>query len=356
MMDLIWQCIKPILFRFDAEKVHRVLIALIRIGFRLGGGPLRIASGASRPRASTGQNFPTVFGMPFRSRVGLAAGFDKDAEILGALPHLGFGFAEIGTVTPRPQSGNSKPRLFREPGRQAIFNRMGFNGAGADAVSRELRAIREAGRLPTAFRVGVNVGKNKDTSLENAAHDYGAAIQPFRDLADYVVINVSSPNTPGLRSLQTAENLKPILDSAGEALQPWKNRPPLLLKLAPELSEAELSSIVKLGESRGISGWVISNTLGGKWTDGGVGGWSGAPLREISRECLVMMRGLSRLPIISVGGIMSAAEGRRRIELGADLVQVYSGWIYEGPRFPVRLSAEINPELDTASRSSLPLK
>jgi len=354
MVDFIWKSLKPFIFLFDAERAHRFLVGMIRVGTRMGGAPLRIASGAERmPRER--KNIPVVFGMEFRSRVGLAAGFDKDAELVRGLPDLGFGFAEIGTVTPRPQGGNPKPRLFREPSKRAVFNRMGFNGAGAETVARELGHARGQS-LPDAFRIGVNIGKNKDTPLDRAAEDYRAAIGPFRDLADYVVVNVSSPNTPGLRSLQTAESLLPIVGAVRGEIEKWTKTPPLLLKLAPELSDVDLEEIVRHCERGGVSGWVISNTLAGKWQDGGVGGWSGAPLETIARERLVALKKLSSLPVISVGGITTVEEGRRRIELGADLIQIYTGWIYEGPSFPARLTRAIQPELDTVSRSSLPLK
>ena len=339
---MIWNLIKKFLFSLDAEAVHRATAVLVRIGIRLGGVPLRIASGAGDP-ASVSEAGPDgrphmVFGMEFRSRVGLAAGFDKDAEMLRGLPDLGFGFVEIGTVTPRPQPGNDRPRLFRDPSREAIFNRMGFNGLGASVVSARLRRIRESGCLPDRFRVGANIGKNKDTSNEDSARDYELAARAFEGLADYMVINVSSPNTPGLRSLQTLESLKPIIDAVQRVIGTWTRRPPLLLKLAPEIAGESLTSLLAGLEPLGIDGWVLTNTLGGKHVDSSgverAGGWSGGPLVGIARDRLIEARAATRLPIISVGGIMTGEEAARRIELGADLIQLYSGWIYRGPRFP----------------------
>lgn len=336
MRAALWKLLRGILFRMDAETAHRLTLSLIRLGTHPGGAPLRIASGAERRHRPESE--VQALGMKFRSRVGLAAGFDKDAEILTALPSLGFGFAEIGTVTPRPQPGNERPRLFRDPSRRAIFNRMGFNGLGAAIVSRNLRAALPG--LPEGFQVGVNIGKNKDTSLEDAASDYSRAAAEFEGLASYLVINVSSPNTPGLRSLQTAEALRPIVGGVGEVISKWKRRPPLLLKLAPEVRGEELAQLMPAVEAMGIDGWVLTNTLSGKIVSGGheyAGGWSGGLLTEESLSRLREARAISRLPLISVGGIMSPRDALDRIRAGADLVQVYSGWIYGGPSFPAEI-------------------
>lgn len=345
---MIWNGIKRILFSFDAETIHRITAFFIQLGIKLGGAPLRIASGAPAP----GESAPPserkqVLGLDFLAPVGLAAGFDKDAEILRGLPDLGFGFAEIGTVTPRPQPGNPRPRLFRDPSRQAIFNRMGFNGLGAAVVSARLRKIRPS--LPDAFRVGVNVGKNKDTSLEDAARDYADAVRAFEGLSDYVVINVSSPNTPGLRSLQALEALKPIIGAVEEVIGAWVKRPPLLLKLAPEVRGEELGEILSGAERMGVNGWILTNTLGGtiRWNGQDLaGGWSGAILAEEARNRLIEARAVSRLPIISVGGILSVDEALARIRAGADLVQIYSGWIYRGPKFPMEIRKALRKERD----------
>ncbi len=354
MRSAFWALLKWILFKFDAEAVHRLSVSLIRLGASLGGWILRLVSGASaRARielsapAQLPSPLPRVWGIEFASCLGLAAGFDKDAEILSGLPELGFGFAEIGTVTPRPQPGNDRPRLFRDIERQAIFNRMGFNGLGATIVSERLAKIKPT--LPTAFRVGVNVGKNKETSNEEAARDYAHAAKAFEGLADYLVINVSSPNTPGLRALQTAEALKPIVGSVLEGISGWKHVPPLLLKLAPEVRGDALTELIRAAEGWGIQGWVLTNTLAGTWgaEKAVAGGWSGGPLTQKSRESLVEARLATRLPIISVGGILTPNEAVQRRELGADLVQIYTGWILGGPDFPVRVSRALAaPVLD----------
>lgn len=335
MRDLFWRFVKAILFRLDAEQAHRLTVALIRLGSRMGGIPLRIVSGAPNPRTAT-ENLVRLWDLEFRSRVGLAAGFDKDAEMVEGLPSLGFGFAEIGTVTPRPQPGNDQPRLFRAPTKQSLFNRMGFNGLGAEIVRAHLTEALP--KLPPGFRIGVNIGKNKDTSNEDAASDYLRAAAAFEGLADYLVINVSSPNTPGLRALQSAEALKPIIEGVNGRITGWKRRPPLLLKLAPEIRGEDLRLVLDATVKWGIDGFVLTNTLGGTWPSNGLpGGWSGAVLTEGSRSSLQEARSFTRKPIISVGGILSEDEAAQRLRLGADLIQLYSGWIYRGPSFPPRV-------------------
>jgi len=338
-MNFIWKCLRFVFFRIDAETAHRFTLSLIRASLRLRNVPLRLMLGSTVVKARP----HTILGMTFQTRVGLAAGFDKDAEILAALPGLGFGFAEIGTVTPRPQPGNDRPRLFRDPSRDSLFNRMGFNGLGATIVSDRLAHVKPT--LPPDFRVGVNIGKNKDTPLESASDDYLKAIKPFRDLADYVVINVSSPNTPGLRSLQSEQALQPIIQKVGEEIARWTIKVPLLLKIAPEMTGEALSGIVRASEGWGIEGWVLTNTLAGQIeTSSGTltGGWSGGALTEKARLSLQEVRGLTTLPIISVGGITSVEEARLRLQMGANLVQIYSGWIFRGPKFPKVLSESLN--------------
>ncbi|MGK5089148.1 quinone-dependent dihydroorotate dehydrogenase [Bdellovibrionota bacterium FG-2] len=339
LRKLLWKLVKFFLFRFDAEKAHRGMVSLVRELSALNPKVLRIVSGV-RSLNTLGVAPVEVLGLEFHSPLGLAAGFDKDCEILLALPHLGFGFAEIGTLTPRAQGGNPRPRLFRDPKAQALFNCMGFNNSGAAEGARRLAQLRERG-LPQGFRVGVNVGKNKDTPLERAFEDYAAAIKPFDGLADYIVVNVSSPNTPGLRSLQTQETLAQIMSAVLEVKSGWKKVPPTFLKLAPELEGPELADII---HSVAADGWILTNTLGGTLSRGGQkvqGGWSGNPLREISRRRLVEVRGMTSKPIISVGGILTAAEAIERLNLGANLIQIYSGWILNGPSFPVEILRKI---------------
>lgn len=339
MRGLLWRRVKFFLFLLDAERAHRITVSLIRWARKLGGDTaLRLASGAP----SVPVSLPVeAFGISFTSRVGLAAGFDKDAELVSALPALGFGFVEIGTVTPRPQPGNEKPRLFREPARECVFNRMGFNGAGAEVIAQRLAAARPS--LPLGFRVGVNIGKNKDTPLEDAARDYALAASAFSapGLVDYLVINVSSPNTPGLRSLQTIEALQPIVDSVQRTMSSCKKAPPILLKLAPEVNGEDLSRIIRGVEAWGINGWVLTNTLGGN-LGALTGGWSGRVVTDASRKSLEEACSVTRLPVISVGGIMDVEEAALRIRLGASLVQIYSGWIFRGPTFPTKIAARLS--------------
>ena len=337
MRKLLWRVIQYFLFLLDAESVHRFTVILIRMGIRFGNAPLRIVSGT--PLFETGSQstseLPEVFGIRFQSRIGLAAGFDKNGEVIAGLPALGFGFAEIGSVTPKSQVGNERPRLFRDPPRQALFNRMGFGNRGAEAVSALLAQARP--NLPSNFRVGVNLGKNKDTPLNEAVEDYLKVAKAFEGLSDYLVINVSSPNTPGLRSLQTITSLKPIVSEVAHLIQGWKTRVPLLLKLAPEIHGSDLVELVQAIEPLGLDGWVLTNTLGGSYGAGKhqlQGGWSGKPLTDPSRNSLVEARKATQKPIISVGGIFTPEEALSRISGGADLVQIYTGWIFGGPTVP----------------------
>ncbi len=336
MRRALWAIARCLLFALDAEDAHRLTVRMIRWIHRLATGRgLRILCGAGVPSSDRTR----VWDLEFTSRLGLAAGFDKDCELVSALPHLGFGFVEIGTVTPRPQEGNARPRLFRDPARMGLFNRMGFNGIGAARVAASLRV--ERARLVEGFRVGVNVGKNKETPPERAYEDYDAAISPFEGLADYVVVNVSSPNTPGLRDLQTIEALHPIVAAVLGRVGRWRRAPPVLLKLAPELEGEELARILEAGRSWGVRGWVLTNTLAGARSEL-TGGWSGSPLSDLALQRLKAARGCSRLPIISVGGIMSEEDAVNRVREGADLVQVYSGWVFGGPDFPTRVGRAIS--------------
>ncbi len=327
----VWSAFRSAAFKWDAETIHHVFVRIISFlgSFGLGRLLLRLMSGAFLSKT----NKPIeIFGVKFRNPIGLAAGFDKEGKLVRALPHLGFGYVEVGTVTPRAQPGNLRPRLFRDPERFSLFNRMGFNSPGAKTVAINVRNARNNGNLPENFRIGINLGKNKETSAENAANDYALAVKEFENLADYFVLNVSSPNTPGLRDLQTVESLKKIMSAVRLEMSKWNIKPPVLLKLAPELIGRPLDELIDAEKEIGVDGWVLSNTLGGFWK-GGRGGWSGGALGMLSRDHLDGVRSRSRLPILSVGGIIHSSEVRERLDRGADAVQVYTGWVYFGPRW-----------------------
>lgn len=331
MRSRAWGVMREVVFRWDAETVHHffagILSRLCRFSF--GRFILRILSGAWLSRTLAPVD---ILGVRFRNPIGLAAGFDKEGTLIEALPHLGFGYVEVGTVTPRPQPGNKRPRLFRDPDRYSLFNRMGFNSPGAEEVARNVAAARKRGSLPESFRIGINLGKNKETPAEMAATDYAMAVKPFENLADYLVVNVSSPNTPGLRDLQTVDSLAKIVAAVRAEISSWQTKPPIFLKLAPELSSASMEDLIRSEKRIGVDGWVLTNTLAGYWK-GGKGGWSGGALGILPRHHLEVVRSRSRLPILSVGGILEAREVKERFDRGANAVQVYTGWIYFGPRW-----------------------
>lgn len=315
--------IRPILFRFDAERVHHFAMAMLR-----GLGPAMQAARRAFPREGGGCN---VFGLHFPNRVGLAAGFDKDALALPAWEGLGFGFAEIGTVTARAQPGNPRPRLFRVPELRGVINRMGFNNDGADVIATRLEKLRATPRWPR-FPVGINLGKSKVTPLEEAPADYLHSFQRLRELGDYFVLNVSSPNTPGLRSLQDRAALDALFATIQSANTTHK---PLLVKIAPDLAWDAIDDVLSLVASHGLAGIIATNTT----IDHGTvpehrretGGLSGAPLRDRATEVIRHIAARVKVPVIGVGGIFSADDAREKFDAGAALVQLYTGFIYEGP-------------------------
>lgn len=317
---------------YDAEKIH-LLVGRI---FWLLGYLLAPFLGIFFTRVS--KTSKTVFGLSFKGPVGLAAGFDKDAKYLLALPWFGFDFAEIGTVTPKPQKGNPKPRLFRSFEDASIFNRMGFNNDGADRVLARLRLRKMF--LPRSFIVGVNLGKNKDTPIESAHEDYAILAVKFLRDADYFVINVSSPNTPGLRDLQAPEALKKIAKAIREEMNLAGKSIPLLLKLAPELDQEALKGISAELDPM-VDGYIVSNTLQGqyKYRDEFItGGYSGEMVRRHSHRALKHLKSCTQKPIVAVGGIMDREEAELRLKMGASLIQIYTGWVFGGPFFPRKLS------------------
>lgn len=283
-----------------------------------------------------------LWGITFPNPVGLAAGFDKDAKYSDELACLGFGFVEIGTVTPRPQPGNPQPRLFRLPDDKGLINRMGFNNGGAAAAAQRLKNRKEK------IVIGGNIGKNKDTPNEEAINDYIACFKDLYEVVDYFVVNVSSPNTPGLRALQDKEPLTHILNRLMVLNKELGAPKPLLLKIAPDLTNEQLDDIVSIVEQTGIQGLVATNTTidranlqtpGAKIARIGAGGLSGAPLRKRATEVISYIHKKSKgsIPIIAVGGIFTAADAIEKLKAGASLVQVYTGFVYEGPRIAANI-------------------
>ncbi len=329
----MYQTLRQVLFLLPAETAHGLTLAALRVAQRIGLSQ-RFVHGIYQPA--------TVMGLKFRNRVGLAAGLDKDARCIEGLLALGFGFIEVGTVTPRPQRGNPKPRLFRLPSERALINRMGFNNDGAAAATERIRWVRR--RLgPTAGLIGVNIGKNKDTDLADAAADYLLCLDAVYDVADYVTVNVSSPNTVGLRDLQQSDSLRALLTALKRRqseLRAARGRyVPLAAKLAPDLTPEQIRAIAQVLLDVGIDGCIATNTTlarplreTARHRDES-GGLSGEPLHELAVACVSQLaRALDgRIPIIGVGGIHDVASARHMIDAGASLVQIYTGFIYEGP-------------------------
>jgi dihydroorotate dehydrogenase len=327
---------------FDAEKVHYFSMGIFRFFCSI--GFLRRLINRLFTVENAGLH-TSVFGLDFTNPVGLGAGFDKNALYLRELSAMGFGFVEIGTVTPKPQSGNEKPRLFRLPADKALINRMGFNNDGAKKITERLREWRSQNPPGTKGRliIGGNIGKNKDTPNEDAWMDYEKCFQSLFDYVDYFVVNVSSPNTPGLRALQEKDALNKILSHLQSINNNKPSRKPLLLKIAPDLTNTQLDDIIDLAKEVELDGLVATNTTidrtllsisSGKAAEKiGAGGLSGAPLRKRSTEVVAYIAGKTggKLPIIASGGIFSAADAKEKMAAGACLVQVWTGFIYEGP-------------------------
>jgi dihydroorotate dehydrogenase len=334
--DAYERFVRPLLFLLDPETAHHLAMRLLRF---VSSAPvtLRLLENFQPPSEPT-----RVFGLTFPNRVGLAAGFDKNGVAIPAWAALGFGFVEIGTVTAKAQPGNPKPRIFRYPGQQALINRLGFNNDGADIVAERLRRLRESGLWP-AIPVGINIGKSKVTPLEEAHEDYLYSFRCLAPFADYVALNVSSPNTPGLRSLQDAESLARLLDTIAGPNAALSTPKPILLKIAPDLALDDIERIVAACETHGVSGLIATNTtLDHSAVPAGrdqAGGLSGAPLREKSTAFVRAIRARTALPIIGVGGITDAETAREKLTAGATLLQVYTGYIYRGPRLLRELSA-----------------
>ncbi|MCM5704756.1 quinone-dependent dihydroorotate dehydrogenase [Larsenimonas salina] len=320
---------RPWLFRLDPEVAHGLTLSMLDQAHRF--------NMSHRLAGVESDGTPVeLMGLRFPNRVGLAAGLDKNADHLDGLGALGFGFVEVGTVTPRPQAGNSKPRLFRLPERQAIINRMGFNNAGVAHLVRQVDASRYDGVI------GINIGKNLTTEVEDAVHDYLTALNAVHGSADYVTVNISSPNTPGLRTLQFGDHLDRLLGQLREQCarldQAAGRRVPLVVKIAPDMTDEEVVLVAQCLKAQAIDGLIATNTTVDKSTVAALehgseqGGLSGAPVREASTRIIERFRSeLPDMPIIGVGGILSGADALEKRRAGADLVQLYSGLIYRGP-------------------------
>jgi len=329
----MYQLIRKLLFRFPAESVHYFAMEALQLAQK--GGLMRF-------ELSDARYSKKVFGLKFRNVVGLGAGFDKNAVFLDQLEKLGFGFVEIGTVTPLPQEGNEKPRLFRLPADQALINRMGFNNDGAKAIAERLATWRSSRKTNNGFIVGGNIGKNKVTPNEEAWKDYETCFKLLHPYVDYFTVNVSSPNTPGLRELQEKESLRKILRHLQMINNAKSVARPILLKIAPDLTIQQIDDVINLALEIKLDGIVATNTTINRYglatheqelTHIGAGGVSGKPLQKKSTEIVKYIHEKTNgaIPIIASGGIFTAADAKEKIDAGADLVQVWTGFIYEGP-------------------------
>ena len=327
-----YRLVRPLLFRLDPETVHRFVFRLLIAGQ---------SALARRVPYTSPVLQQTIWGLRFPNPVGLAAGFDKDARAPLAWQGLGFGFAELGTVTAHAQPGNPRPRLFRLPGECALVNRMGFNNAGAADVAARLSRLD-----PTRRRIplGINIGKSRITPIEDAVADYAESFRVLAPHADYVVVNVSSPNTPGLRDLQAAAQLSALLATLQDANARLPQHRPLLVKLSPDMADEDLIAAVESIERCRADGIIATNTtvrrdrLTHRFEE--AGGLSGAPLRSLANQTIRRIHQLTegRIPIIGVGGVFSATDAYEKIRVGASLVQVYTGFVYQGPSLAIDLS------------------
>ena len=326
----MYHLLRSVIFKLDPEKAHQLTITLLNKGVRKKMTPI-----VSQPQQ--------IFGLNFPNRIGVAAGFDKNGDCIDALLSLGFGFVEVGTVTPLPQEGNPKPRVFRLISAKAVINRMGFNNKGVDYLVERLKARQVPGI------VGVNIGKNKETSNERAHRDYVTCLRKVYAYADYIVINISSPNTPGLRDLQSETYLTELLGAINESRQDLqkthKKRVPLLVKISPDFSHADLPGFVTVVLKHQIDGIIATNTT---LSREGVtdlpnateeGGLSGKPLFERSTQMIRELKKIApSLSIIGVGGVDSIDSARAKFDAGASLVQLYTGLVYEGPELIKKLA------------------
>ena len=335
----LYPLLRPLLFSLDAETAHHVTLKLLKIAHQVHLPGIQLPSAADKP--------VTVMGLQFKNPLGLAAGLDKNGDYIDALANLGFGFIEIGTVTPRPQPGNPKPRLFRLPEHQAIINRMGFNNLGVEHLLQQVQATQYQGVL------GINIGKNADTPIENAKEDYLIGLRKSYALASYITINISSPNTKNLRQLQQGDEIKFLLEALKQEqaqLQAEHGKyTPIAVKIAPDLNDDEIRHIADLLSSFAMDAVIATNTTISREAVQGhryaneAGGLSGAPVLAASTH---VVQGLAaelqgKLPIIAAGGILSAEDAQQKLAAGASLLQVYSGLIYRGPQLIADILAEL---------------
>jgi len=326
---MFYSAIRKVFFKFDAETIHEMTIKGLK---NTGATPFRALY------CQNVQNKPVnVMGIDFPNPIGLAAGLDKNGECINAFAAMGFGFVEVGTVTPRPQPGNDKPRIFRIPEANAVINRMGFNNKGVDYLVDQVRKAQFKGVL------GINIGKNKDTPEENAKDDYIHCMQKVYNFATYITVNISSPNTPGLRSLQYGDALNELLAAIKNEQKALADKHgkyvPIAVKIAPDLTEPEVESIAECLIANNIDGVIATNTTLSREGVEGLeygdeqGGLSGAPVKEKSTQVIKLLAKAldNKLPIIGVGGISNGVDAKEKIEAGAKLVQVYTGFIYQGP-------------------------
>src|SRR6266404_5314414 len=336
MKNLYERLVRPLLFSLEPEAAHHFTIAALRRASHFD-PVLRALKRFTPPSKPT-----TLFGLTFPNPIGLAAGLDKNGVALPALAALGFGFIEIGTVTAKAQPGNPKPRIFRFPEQAALINRLGFNNEGADAIARRLRKLHASGHWP-AVPIGINIGKSRTTPLEGATDDYLYSFRLLREFADYIVLNVSSPNTPGLRELQEREALAQLLRAVREKNQ--IERKPVLIKISPDLSSNELNEVIATCEENETAGIIATNTTLDHSSIPAVldeaGGLSGAPLREKSTALIRAISARSTIPVIASGGICDAQSAREKLEAGAKLLQIYTGYIYRGPGLLREIAREL---------------
>ena len=332
--------IRPLLFRLKPETAHQLTVALLRVATTLPSvtGLLRKLYAVNDPRLER-----ELFGLRFANPVGLAAGFDKDARLVDGMAALGFGFVEVGTVTPFAQPGNPKPRMFRLPADRSLINRLGFNNHGVS------RAARNLARRRSSVIVGGNIGKNKSTPNDHAARDYESCFRALYDHVDYFTVNVSSPNTPALRELQEKEPLTELLRGLQRLNRQQPHPKPILLKIAPDLSDGQLDDIVDICQSLGIDGIIATNTTisrdglatpNQRVSAAGAGGLSGQALRQRATVVIryLHQRSGGQLPIIGVGGVASPEDALEKLAAGASLVQIYTGLVYEGPALVKRIN------------------